>query len=243
METIMDPPTRGPVPKLTWDCRLIQGVLINSELLRGCAPAQAAAVAAQCWAMEAKRGETIVTRGKTLPGIFAVAYGTVKLALRQTSGAERVIRLVQPGQTFCEASALLGRAAPLEAVALTPCKLVVVPSATVYALIERDPRMARLVVRTLGQRVIGLLTELESSCMQSGAQRLGSYLAGLAKADEGNDACVIRLPAPKAVIAARLDMKKETFSRLLRSLSSRGLIVVNGGAITLLDRAKLSAVS
>ena len=63
------------------------------------------------------------------------------------------------------------------------------------------------------------------------------------RADDRNGACVIRLPAPKAVIAALLDMKKETLSRLLRGLSTKGLIKVNGGAITLLDRAKLLEVS
>ena len=224
-----------------WDRRLIQGVLASSELLRGCAPAQAEALAAQCWTVEAKRGEQIVARGKRMSGIYAIAYGTVKLTLRQPGG-ERVVRLVQAGQTFGEASALLGQAAPLEAFAVLPSKLVVIPCAPVFALIERDPRIARQVVQTLGRRVIGLLGELESSSMRSGAQRVAAYLVGLAPA-EGNASCEVRLPAPKSVIAARLDMKKETFSRLLHGLSSRGLIAVNGGAITLLDRAKLGEAS
>ena len=230
-------------PRQPWDQRLIQGVLANSELLRGCAPAQAAALAAQCWTLEAKRAEPIVTKGGRLPGVFALAYGIVKIALKQGKSGERVVRLVQAGQTFGEASALLGHAAPFEASAVTPCKLVVIPSAAILDLAERDPRGARQVIFTLGRRVVELLGELEASSTQRGAQRLASYLGSLPESSDGNGGCAVHLPAPKAVIASRLDMKKETLSRLLRDLSGKGLIAVHGGSITLLDRARLGELA
>jgi CRP-like cAMP-binding protein len=78
--------------------------------------------------------------------------------------------------------------------------------------------------------------------MRSGAQRLAAYLGELAEPSTGAS-CEIRLPVPKAVIAAKLDMKKETLSRLLRDLSGAGLITVNGGFITLLDRVKLGQLA
>jgi len=232
---------RKTIPRQSWDRRLILGVLENTELLRGIAPAQAAALAAQCWALEGKRSQQIVTKGARLPGVFAVAYGTVKLALRQRQ--ERVMRLVQAGETFGEATALLGRAASFEAFAVSACKLIVIPPAAIFALIDRDPRGARQVVYTLAGRVLDLVAEVESSSMRRGAQRLAQYLGALAEpADEGG-ACKIRLPVPKSVIASRLDMKKETLSRLLRDLAGQGLIAVDGASITLLDRARLEQVT
>jgi CRP-like cAMP-binding protein len=226
-----------------WDRRLIQGVLENSDLLRGCPPARAATIVAQCWMIEAKRAEQIASKGGRLPGVFAVAYGTVKLALRGGKNGERIVRLAQAGQTFGEASALTGRPAPFDAFAVSACKLLVIPTAAILAYIDCDPRGARQVVLTLGRRVLDLTAELESSSMLSGAQRLAAYLGALAEPSAGGGSCEVRLPVPKAVIAARLDMKKETLSRLLRGLSGRGLITVNGSAITLLDRAKLGEAS
>ncbi|HXJ08105.1 MAG TPA: cyclic nucleotide-binding domain-containing protein, partial [Burkholderiales bacterium] len=99
----------------TWDEHLIQGVLKGTKLLRGAAAAQLATLAAQCWSREFRRGETILSKEARLPGVFAVAVGTVKLSLRRLPGEERVVRLVQPGQTFGEASALLNRPARIEA--------------------------------------------------------------------------------------------------------------------------------
>ena len=222
-----------------WDRRLIQGVLTNSDLLRGCAPAQAAAIAAQCWMIEAKRAEQVVSKGGRLPGVFAVAYGTVKLALRSGKNGGRIVRLAQAAETFGEASALTGRPAPFDAFAVSACKLLVIPAAAILAYIDHDPRGARQVVSTLAQRVLDLMVELESSSMRSGAQRLAAYLGALAEPSAGGASCEIRLPVPKAVIAAKLDMKKETLSRLLRMFTGDGLIVVNGGEITLLDRERL----
>lgn len=233
----------GPI-RNGWDQKLIQGVLGSTEMFRDLEPAQAAAIAAQCWSFEAKRAQQIVPKGERQPGVFAIAYGTVKIAFRQGVNGQRVVRLAQGGQTFGEATALLGRAASVEAMAVTACRLVVVPSASIFALIDRDPRGARQVVFTLARRNLELLAEIESSSMQRGPQRFASYLASLAALSNGDAGglCKVRLPASKSVIASRLDMKKETLSRLLRSFAADGLIAVNGGEITLLDRERLRQV-
>jgi len=54
---------------------------------------------------------------------------------------------------------------------------------------------------------------------------------------------VVRLPATKTVIAARLGVTKETFSRLLRELGAMGLIQVRKREITLLDASRLGEVA
>ena len=46
----------------------------------------------------------------------------------------------------------------------------------------------------------------------------------------------------KTLVAARLGMKKETLSRLLRRLAADGLIEVSRREIAILDRAALTRV-
>jgi CRP-like cAMP-binding protein len=229
----------------TWDGGFIRGVLANSGLFRG-TPAQAiATIAGQCWSLEVGRLQPIMLKGSRLPGIYAVAYGKVKLALRQPNGAQRVIALVQAGETFGEAEAFLGRPAGFEASAVTVCKLVVIPSEATFGLIDRDARAARQVLASVARRNVELLAELESSSLRHGGQRLATYLAGLAEPVNGaaRGVCKVRLPATKTLIASRLDMKKETLSRLLRAFATQGLIEVKGGDITLLDPAGLAEVA
>jgi len=222
------------------DQRLIEGVISNLALFRELPPQQLAGVAAQSWSLSVRRFEPAVERGVRLPGVFAVAYGTLGLALRGPDNEQRVLRLVNAGQTFGEAPALLGRPSPYEARALSEAKLVVVPSAAIFAAIERDARFARSLLLTLAERKLELLGEIESATMRRGAQRLAHYLASLA-ADAGErPAATVRLPASKTLIASRLDMKKETLSRLLRSLAERGLIRMTQREITILDHERLA---
>ena len=223
--------------------RLVEAALAHTGLLRGAAPAQLAALARQCATMRAKRGEMIVARGARPRGLYAVGEGTVKLSLRHGDGEERVLRLAQRGDTFGSATALLGRAARYEAHALTDCVLVVVPPAALFALIENDARAARRIVEILAERNLEMLGELEASTLLSGAQRLAAYLESLARRAPRAGPWTVRLPATKTVIASHLDMKKETFSRLLRALAEQGLIGVTQRDITLLDREKLAELA
>lgn len=74
--------------------------------------------------------------------------------------------------------------------------------------------------------------------MLSSAQRLARYLATLA----GTEA-EAHLPTSKTVIAARLGMKKETLSRLLRAFAERGVIDMTRRDIRILDRARLAELA
>ena len=230
-------------PPKTRERRLIEGVVPSLSLFRGASPGQLAAVTRQCWTLEARRSDPIARHDARLPGVFAVAYGTVKLALRGSDNDERVLRLVSGGQTFGEAAALLGRPCRYEARALVECKLVVIPSVAIFGLIDRDSRFARQVVHILAERTFDLLGEVESACMQGSAQRLAHYLGSLAGPATKSGALVVRLPATKTLIASRLDMKKETLSRLLRSLANRGLIAMAQREITILDRERLAEIA
>lgn len=230
-----------PAPTLAMrDQRLIEGVITNLALFAGASRSQIAEVFKHCWAMSARRGDTLTQRGARLPGVFAIAYGSIKLALRGPQNEERILRLVSAGQTFGEAAALLGRPASYHALALVESKVVVIPSAALYRLIDRDSRFARGVVKALAERTLELLTEIESTAFQDGAQRLACYLDSLVQMPATPGQYTVRLPVSKTFLAARLGVKKETLSRLLRSLAEQGLIEITRREITILDRERLA---
>jgi CRP-like cAMP-binding protein len=221
------------------DRRLIEGVVANLSLFSGVTPGNVEAIAAHCWVVAGARGAALLQAGARLPGIYAVAYGSVKLALRNGGAEERVLRLVAARQTFGMASALLGRPSPYDAVALAEAKLVVIPSAPVLALIERETRFARALVTSLAEGHLQLCAEMGSATLQRGAGRLASYLDELAGDGGAQSECAVQLPFSKTLLAARLGMKKETLSRLLRQLSAQGVIAVTRRSVVILDRARL----
>lgn len=234
----------NPNPTMRRDQQLIEGVISHLALFAGLVPAAAARLALRSSIVHACRGEALALRQTPLPGVFAVAYGSVKLSLRSADNEARVLRLVSAGQTFGETNALLGRAAHYDAHALAECKLVLMPAAAILELAEREPRFARNLMIVIAQRSLDLLAEFEAATLRCGAQRLASYLESLAapqRAVAGR--LVIELPVSKTMLAAQLGVKKETLSRLLRQLASRGLIEVSRRQVAILDRAGLTATA
>lgn len=210
--------------------------------LWGMSQAQGTALAEHCRPLSAKRGEVIVQRGARLPGVLALAEGSVKLSLRAADGDERVLRIVAAGQSFGEPTALLRRPCLYDAIALSDAKLISIAAAGIFALLARDARFARLVAIALAERSYTVLAELEAATTQRGAQRLAGYLESLPKRHSGRGATV-HLPVSKTIVAALLGMKKETLSRLLRQFTAEGLIEMTRRDIDIVDPAKLSAAA
>lgn len=222
---------------------LIEGMLSNMRLFREVGPRALADLAARSKALQFRRGTTVCKLSECPPGLYATAYGQVKLALRGREGEERVLHIVGPADTFGLAVAILGRPLPYEVVALEDVLLIMVPTSAVLALVENDPRFMRTVIGALAKNNLDLLAEVEAGSLQRGVQRLASYLESLAEPNGADGSFTVRLPTSKTVIAARLGVKKETLSRMLRELAQKGLIAVDQRTIAILDKLALSAVA
>lgn len=236
----MDRPASPSVSALR-DQRLIAGVLAHLPLLAGLGARDLETLGRRAWLLAAPRGAMFVQRQTRLPGLFAVAYGTVKLVLIGLEGERRLLRLVTAGQTFGEASALLGRPVDYEALAVCESRLVVLPTAAITECADRDPRLGRNLIDLLARRTVELVGELQAATLLRGRQRLASYLDALAT-QTGPGATRIELPVSKTLIASRLGVKKETLSRLLRQLTAEGVIEVGRREIAILDRDRLAAL-
>jgi len=225
------------------DRRLLDGVISNLPAFRQLSRKDLDTLATHSQLRESRRGAVIVARGERMPGVVALAYGSAKLALRRANGEEKVVRLLGPGESFGLAAALLDRPCPVELVALSNCLVATIPPVPVLRLMGQDAGFARTVAGALAERVLELVGELEASLQQSGIQRLACYLDSLAEPNGLPGSWIARLPATKTTVAARLGVKKETLSRMLRELANRGLIAVSGPEVSIIDRAGLAQLA
>jgi CRP-like cAMP-binding protein len=84
----------------------------------------------------------------------------------------------------------------------------------------------------MAMRLHQLMNDVESYSLHSGKQRIIGYLLRELPDTELNGTnVVITLPTNKGVIASRLNLTQEHFSRILHELSELGLIVVEGRKI------------
>ena len=223
------------------DLRMVEGVIANLPLFRQVAHPQIVSLAAHSRALQVRRGGTICGHGERMPGVFAIAHGSVMLALRRPDGGRRVVRFLGARESFGTAAALHDRPCPVDVIALADSLVVSVPVQPLLRLLAVDPCFVRNLMRELSENYLGMLEELEASVQQSAVQRLASYLDSLAVPNGTPHTWTARLPVSKTAIAERLGMTKETMSRLLRELSARGAIEVARRDITILDRDRLAA--
>jgi CRP/FNR family transcriptional activator FtrB len=225
------------------DRRLLEGVIARLPAFGQLPREELEMLAGYAQLREFRRGATIARRGEPFAGVTAVVEGSVKLALRRKTGEEMVARILEPGQCFGFAAMLLSRPCPADVVALSSCAVATIPSLPVLHLMEQRPAFAVALARTLAERVLDLVGELEANNQQSSLQRLACYLDSRAEPAGEKGKWRVRLPATKSTVAARLGVKKETMSRMLRELGLRGLIAVAGPEIAVLDRQGLALLA
>jgi CRP-like cAMP-binding protein len=85
---------------------------------------------------------------------------------------------------------------------------------------------------SMSRRLHMLVNQIDSLTLQNATYRLAMYLLEHVPND-GQASPDVQLTTPKGVIASRLAIKPETFSRILAKLKRYGLIDVHGNHITL----------
>ncbi len=215
------------------------GLLHDLPLFSRVGPEQLQPLAARTRSRRLARGALVFRQGDPAAAFFVVVEGVVKLAVLGDDGAEKVVEVIQPGESFGEAVMLLGQPYPVTAIALAPTRLLAVPLDAVDALLDGDPMFARRMLAGLAVRLHGMVRDVESYALRSGRQRVASYLVEHARPEPGTPTHTVLLTTSKQVVASRLSLTPETFSRVLRELTRAGLVTVTGRRISVPDPAAL----
>jgi CRP-like cAMP-binding protein len=215
-----------------------QAFLRNLPLFRELADDEIDRIAAATTDLHVPRGEILFNRGDPCLGLHVVIYGQVKLAFVTPSGGEKVIEIIGPGQSFGEALMFMDKPYIVMAQTLADSLLLHVAKSAVFDEIERDPGFSRRMLAGLSRRLHSLVSDVESYSLQSAKQRVIGYLLRDDAAAEAETTTVM-LPTSKAIVASRLNVTPEHFSRILHELTDAGLIEVRGREVRIVDVAKL----
>jgi CRP-like cAMP-binding protein len=217
----------------------VHAILANLPLFKQMDPEEIERIAQNTRELHVSRGEIVFQRGDPSHGFYVVVHGQLKLAFSSPQGVEKVVHLVGPGKTFGEAVMFMGMPYPVYAQALSDSLLLHISKNAVNDGIERDPVFCRKMLAGLSSRLHSLIGDVEAYSLRSCTQRVIGYLLQ----DDPNAAAgkdlQVNLPVSKTVIASRLNISPETFSRVLHDLSAAGLISVKGKEVSILDMDKL----
>ncbi len=210
----------------------VQDFLLQLPLFNELGPSELARLASATTEVTVPRGEMVFHRGDPCVGFHAVIYGQIKLMFVSPVGVEKVVRLLGPGDTFGEALMFMGKNYIVSAQALADTLLLHVGKAAVFEELDSHSGFAGKMLAGLSQRLHVLMRDVEAYSLRSGTQRIIGYLLKGGPYQNGDR---FRLEATKTVIASRLNLTPEHFSRIMHDLGSRDLIKIKGREITIVD--------
>lgn len=192
------------------------------EILNVAEPARAAA------------GEVIFGRSDETSRVFIVERGRVALT-RPSSDRTPMLQILDPGDIFGDLAVLLGRAAPVEAVALEDAELLTIQGDELLWLVATRPRIALRWMVSIAGRLAAAQDRLEELL----AGPLDFQLASLLRhaSDPGG---VVHVS--QETLAGLLGARRPSVARSLGNLERQGLIEKHYRQIRIVDTERLAAL-
>ena len=198
-----------------------EALLARLPLFAGIEPATLRVLFAGASVRRYPRHAVLFVQGEPARHFYVVLDGWVELFRAAPDGQETVIAAFGRGDSFAEAASFAEGVFPVGAQVAEAARLLVVPARSFTGQLRRNPALAVNMLASMSRHLRGLVQEIEQRAVQSAAQRLGAFL--LKRCPRGDAAAVIDLPADKGLVAARLGMRPETFSRALAKLRAVGV--------------------
>jgi CRP/FNR family transcriptional regulator, dissimilatory nitrate respiration regulator len=173
--------------------------------------------------------ETVATR------FYILSEGQIKLFRLSQNGTEKIVEIIRPGDDFATAVMFMEiKQYPLCANAIRKSRVLSFNNRQLLDILRNSPETCFRMMGNMSRRLRWQLSEIDRLSLQTAPARLVTFILDQIKPSSSNIG-QIKLDAPKQIIASRLSIQPETFSRILKKLSGQNLIQVKGQVISIPD--------
>ena len=166
---------------------------------------------------------------------YLLKIGQIQLYRLSAGGEEKVIEIIQPGQSFAEAVMFFKfKSYPVSAKAVLDSELWRIDMTTFLSLLQESNELCLSLMGGMSRRLHSAIQDIEQLTLQNASMRVIQLLLQSAPNQIVNHYS-LDWETPKQILASRLSVRPETFSRILQRLSRKGLISVQGKTIEVLD--------
>lgn len=187
--------------------------------------------------------ERLFDAGERATHFYLLVSGQIKLTRLAANGNEKVIEIVGPGHIFAEALMFADAPAyPVTATSIDRSELIAFENKGFVALLRESVDTCFRMMNDMSVRLHRMIKEIDDLTLQTAIGRVAGFLCSK-HALEGHGCTEFDLETPKGIIASRLSVTPETFSRILGTFSGQGLITVKGSHVAVLDAEGLRALA
>ncbi len=188
------------------------------------------------------KSESVMHMDEKSTFVFLVVSGWVKIFRETMDGVEAVIDVLGEGKMFGETALANNGHYSCSAEAAEDSYVLAVSLNTIRDLVEKNTVFTRKWLENFAQEIERKNHELEHLSVQSTSERIGCFLLRLTDAKQKGQA-EVDLPYDKTLIALKLGMQPETFSRALAKLRESTGIHIRGSKVDIPAVEKLCSYS
>lgn len=191
---------------------------------------------------ECKKSQLLCLTGDKADYFYVIIHGLVKLFRETRDGHEAITAVLTSHDVFGRNTVIKDATLPYSAQAVTDTTLLMISADFMQYMTEHSHEYDHFLSKFLqgGLDEAGQLgLEIEHLALMTSTERVGCYLLKLC-GNQREGSISFDLPYEKSLVAGRLGMKPETFSRSLNQLSEIGVEVKNA-TVTIHNIAQLQA--
>lgn len=216
----------------------IKKILLGIPFFSDCSPEQIERISCSVVKKNVKKGDFIFRKGEASEGCYYLCNGLVKILFLSEDGNEKVVDIVDSDRLFGESLMFSEKPLLVHAQALNNSQILYLPAKIVLDEMARDSGLNRKIIAGMSKSIDRLMADLESYSLYSAKQRIIEYLLHELP-DKETARQVVVLKVNKCLIASRLNLTKEHFSRVLHGLLAGGLIGIEGRKVSIPDVQQL----
>ncbi|CCE08221.1 putative transcriptional regulator, Crp/Fnr family [Bradyrhizobium sp. STM 3843] len=182
-------------------------------------------------------GEMLFQKGDPGNALFGVRHGQIRIETGATHGTRLTQNFIGPGDLFGEDAVLEGQERTADAAAGETTELFVLRREEFLNFLEREPKVAIKLIRSLCRRIRWQSERMSESVLQPLPIRLARRLCALAD-DFGSEVHISQEQLGIFIGAAR-----ESVNRQLQAWRRNGILDLQRGRILLQDMTKLNAIA
>lgn len=184
-------------------------------------------VSAHMQLREYQRGDVLFWEADPCDGLHIIESGSAKIYRLSPQGRQYIVRILQEGDTFAEVPAFDGGMNPVNVEALESCRVWVIESEKLRALIASHPVFAQKVLSNFGDMLRNLVRMVSEMAFYQVTHRLARLIS------EHQEE-----PRPhwtQEQLAAQLGTVREVVARSLKELERSGAIRIEDRRIHIAD--------
>ncbi|QQG35771.1 MAG: Crp/Fnr family transcriptional regulator [Micavibrio aeruginosavorus] len=184
------------------------------------------------------KGQVLFTQDDPADWFYMIESGWVKLFRETLDGDEVILDVMPPGYVFGETTMFESGVYPFGAEVVETGELTAYPVAMLADFVKGRSDLALAMLQHIVNKNIMKDRDIEHRTVMNAPQRIGCFLLRLCKIKQ-TPPVILHLPYDKTLIASRLGMQPETFSRALTRLQQDTGIRIRGATVEIENMGKL----